>query len=49
MDFPIQSIVLTLLAYVAASWVEESYDPMNWGGLTLVIAVLVVWSIWDPS
>lgn len=42
-------VALTALTYLIASWANASYDPMKWGVLTLIIAGIVAWNVWDPD
>ena len=45
----IVQIALTAVVYFVASCFSDSYNPLEWDFLAMIIAAGIVWNVWDPS
>lgn len=44
-----KAVAGTALVYFVWSWLNQSYDPMTWNTLGLIIGFLIVGNLWVPD
>lgn len=45
----VKAVAGTALVYFVWSWLNQSYDPMTWNTLGLIIGFLIVGNLWVPD